>query len=221
MATSDLPPPPLKVDRQTTTPFLLKLFYRNGGFHRLEDFRPPNLPSTHVEIYTWKDCTLHELGTLLSQALPELVPARSRCGFRLIYADTRAGRYISKDLGACLLSGIDTDTESTTIGKKTLDEVRFVTGDWVDVAVYPEGYGGSRGISGVGRGNRENGLVGQGFRMRGLASERGRGSGFGGGGVPSGEWRRGERVDEATGAVSGGRRDMTGGGYGRRGRGRW
>jgi hypothetical protein len=23
-----------KIDRQTTTPFYLKLFYRNGGFHR-------------------------------------------------------------------------------------------------------------------------------------------------------------------------------------------
>jgi hypothetical protein len=26
--------PPGKIDRQTTTPFYLKLFYRNGAFHR-------------------------------------------------------------------------------------------------------------------------------------------------------------------------------------------
>jgi hypothetical protein len=26
--------PPSKIDRQTTTPFYLKLFYRNGAFHR-------------------------------------------------------------------------------------------------------------------------------------------------------------------------------------------
>ena len=107
-----------------------------------------------------------------------------------------------------------------------MDEVRFVTGDLVDVAVYPEGYGGGRGVGGMGRGGRENGLGAQGFRLRGLASERGRGGGFGGSGVPSGEWRRGERVDESAGVGGGGgRRDMImGGGYGRRGgggRGRW
>lgn len=171
------------------------------------------MPSSHVEIYTWKDCTLHELGTLLSLALPEHVPARSRCSFRLIFADTRSGRYVCKDLGSVLLSGGD-DPE----GKKTLDEIRFVTGDWVDVAVYPEG---GRGFAG--RGGRENGMGapgGQGIRMRGLA-ERGRGGGFGGT-VPSGEWRRGEKVEE--GVAGGGRREPPGGGGygGRRGRGgRW
>ena len=164
---------------------------------------------------------MHELGTLLSQALPDHVPPGSRCGFRLIYADARAGRYIPKDLGACLLSGTDTHSESAAIGRKTLDEVRFVTGDLVDVAVYPEGYGGGRGVGGMGRGGRENGLGAQGFRLRGLATERGRGGGFGGSGVPSGEWRRGERVDETAGAPTGARKDMMVGGYGRRGRGRW
>lgn len=112
-----------------------------------------------------------------------------------------------------LLSSVD-DVD----GKKTLDEVRFVTGDWIDVAVCPEG---GRGFSG--RGGRENG---QGFRVRGLAAERGRG-GFGGGlgatSVPSGEWRRGERVEEGAGGGGGGGRREVGGGYGgRRGRGgRW
>ena len=99
-----------------------------------------------------------------------------------------------------------------------------MTGDWVDVAVYPEG---GRGFAG--RGGRENGMGGgggQGFRVRGLAAERGRGA-FGGGlgvtSVPSGEWRRGERVEEGTGGVgSGGRREPSGGYGGRRGRGgRW
>ncbi|KAF8462903.1 Sin3 associated polypeptide p18-domain-containing protein [Kalaharituber pfeilii] len=198
---------PIKVDRQSTTPFLLKLFYRNGGFHRLEEFRSTSLPSSFVDIYTWKDCTLSELATLLSQALPEVVPPRSRCGFRLIFANTQVGRYVSKDLGAVV---IGTDAVEDPTGKKTLDEVRFVTGDWVDVAVYPEGYGGVGGVPGS-RG--------------GIAAERGRG-GYGGlgGSVPSGEWRRGERVEDTAGSGGAGRRDApgSGGGYGRRGRGgRW
>lgn len=36
---SAAPDVPLKVDRQHTTPFLLKLFYRQGGFHRCVPLR--------------------------------------------------------------------------------------------------------------------------------------------------------------------------------------
>jgi len=107
---------------------------------------------------------------------------------------------------------------------KTLQEARFVVGDWVCCAVFEVGGDGSvsaaprvvgRGEVAYGRGvgagggyggGRENGFGG-GYRGRG----RGRGGLYegrlGGEGVPSGEWRRGERVPD------GGR------GYGR-GRGR-
>ena len=151
-----------------------------------------------------------------------------------MYSDTKALRFVSKDLGAVLITGAGGEDGDVMTGKKTLDDIRFVTGDWIDVAVYPEGYGGlgvggaggAPGARGFGAGRvgpgRENGMGG--YRMRGLASERsGRGGGFGGGlggSVPSGEWRRGERVEEVS---SGGRRDAPGGGggYSRRGRGRW
>lgn len=108
---------------------------------------------------------------------------------------------------------------------KTLQEARFVVGDWVCCAVFETGGDGGvaaaprvvgRGEVSYGRGGgggyvgggRENGFGG-GYRGRG----RGMGRGgmyegrLGGEGVPSGEWRRGERVPD------GGR------GYGR-GRGR-
>lgn len=38
---------PTKVDRKTTTPFLLKLFYKQGGFHRYPPFPPLLLPPTY------------------------------------------------------------------------------------------------------------------------------------------------------------------------------
>lgn len=39
---------PTKVDRKTTTPFLLKLFYKQGGFHRYPSpFLPPPPPTPH------------------------------------------------------------------------------------------------------------------------------------------------------------------------------
>ncbi|KAI5801118.1 Sin3 associated polypeptide p18-domain-containing protein [Geopyxis carbonaria] len=197
----------VKVDRQRTTPFLLKLFYRSGGFHRLDDFRSHSQPREHIQIYTWRDCTLHELAILLSDALPAVCSPRSRCGFRLIFADTRYGnvRYTSKDLGAVVPAG---DASLDIVAKKTLSEVQFVVGDWIDVAVYPEGHGGvssARGFGG-GRGGvlggpRENGFGG--FKVRGGAR-----AAFVGGGVPSGEWRRGEKVEDEQG------RGNTGGGPG-------
>ncbi|KAH0611222.1 uncharacterized protein H6S33_011649 [Morchella sextelata] len=173
--TGDVVSAPIKVDRKTTTPFLLKLFYRQGGFHRLDDFRARSQPNSYVTIYTWRDCTLSELSMLLSSTLPAMCPPRSRVGFRLIYADTRYGsaRYTSKDLGAVVPGG---DAALDNVGRKTLSEVAFVVGDWIDVAVYPEGHGGV-GVRGVGGGG-----------FGGVGRGRGRG-------VPVGEWRRGERVE--------------------------
>ena len=119
--------PKLQIDRQTTTPFHLKLFYRLNGFHNLSDFSIPissststtssapvsgpnsiqtpssttsSLPS-HLQIYTWQTCTLRELSQLLASALPWLLPdppVGTRLCFRLIYPDTK-GAAVSKDPG--------------------------------------------------------------------------------------------------------------------------
>lgn len=172
---------------------------------------------------------------LLSAALPTICPPRSRCGFRLIFADTRYGaaRYTSKDLGAVVPNG---DAALDNVGKKTLSEVAFVVGDWIDVAVYPEGHGGvgatgggrsggSGGSSGFGGGR--GGVLG-GPRENGFGGFRVRGGARGGVGVPQGEWRRGERVEDnvpvgggSSGRDAGSTRGGSGGGggYGRRGSG--
>ena len=220
---SDIAAPPAthKVDRATTTPFLLKLYYRQGAFHRLDDFRGASQPRDHIQIYTWRDCTLHELAVLLSDALPHVCPPRARCVLRLIFADTRFGnaRYTSKELGAVVPIGSDDPFDA--VARKTLAEVQFVVGDWIDVAVYPEGHGGvgadglpsrvfSGGRGGVLGGPRENGFGG--FKVRGGARGAGGGSGgsgagggVGGSGGPGGgpgggggggEWRRGERIED-------------------------
>jgi len=197
-------PSPFKVDRARTTPFLLHLYYRQGGFHRLDDFRSTGQPRDFIQIYTWRDCTLQELSVLISEALPSVCPPRSRCGFRLIFADTRHSggtRYTTKDLGAVGGNGGDEGA-----AKKTLNEVQFVVGDWIDVAVYPEGHGGvsarggfAGGRGGVPGGNRENGFGG--FKVRGAARAGFEGR-VGAGGVPSGEWRRGEKVEDSFGGTA-------------------
>ncbi|KAK7517462.1 Sin3 associated polypeptide p18-domain-containing protein [Phyllosticta citriasiana] len=121
--------PAAKIDRQTTTPFLLKLFYRQSAFHRLEEFSPyaHSPPPPHLQIYTWPSCTLRELTHLLVTALPSLLPSPAigtRLSFRLIFPDTKGaamaatgggrgadngnvppGRYLSKGLGSVIIGG--------------------------------------------------------------------------------------------------------------------
>ena len=113
---------------------------------------------------------------------------------------------------------------------KTLQDARFVIGDYISCAIFPPlangavappptmsmgGRGGGRGTTDFGNGRgmgppRENGFGT--FRGRGPVRGGGMFNGprLGDGGVPSGEWRRGERIPDGPG---GGR------GYGR-GRGR-
>ncbi|KAE8151725.1 Sin3 associated polypeptide p18-domain-containing protein [Aspergillus avenaceus] len=253
MAARDAPKP--QIDRQATTPFHLKLFYRANNFHHLSDFAfqpshsggpvsgpnairarsppPPALPS-HLQIYTWQSCTLRELSQLLTSALPSLLPdppVGTRLCFRLIYPDTKAaatmgpdarGRYLSKDMGSVVVgprdspypeeNGDDAAPRSGPLrlqgndADKTLQDMRFVIGDYVDCAILPPLEDGSvappittgRGSIGstVGGGMRA-------FRDNGFGGRPGRGRG-GERGIPPGDWRRGERLPE-------------GGGRGRRG----
>lgn len=253
---ADAPKP--QIDRQTTTPFHLKLFYRVNTFHPLSDFNipsqpprggpasgpnairtrsppPPALPA-HLQIYTWQSCTLRELSHLLTSALPSLLPdppVGTRLCFRLIYPDTRSaasmgpdarGRYLSKDMGSVIVGPRDSpyrdekEDETPSAGRgsirlqgndadKTLQDMRFVIGDFVDCAVLPPlengdvapplvtGRGPVGSVAGGGmRAFRENGF-----------GRPGRGRGDRGGGIPMGDWRRGERLPD------GGR------GFGRRG----
>lgn len=182
----------------------------------------------------------------------------------MIFPDTRdtgrpgPGRYLSKDLGSVVLGGGDgpgvlpSNGEAAGIvtggpmagelggePEKTLQEARFVIGDYISCAIFPPLPNGSvvplptmggagphgrsaagfgRGMSGFAAGRndplghpRENGYGD--FRVRGSARPYNGDGSIGSSGVPSGEWRRGERVPEGAGA---------GPGYGRvRGRGRY
>ncbi|KAH7406868.1 Sin3 associated polypeptide p18-domain-containing protein [Phaeosphaeria sp. MPI-PUGE-AT-0046c] len=245
-----------RIDRQTTTPFLLRLFFKQGSFHRLDEFDPslPRLP-THLQIYTWQSCTLREICKLLLSALPTQLPqpyAGTRIAFRLVYPDIQgsnrpgaSGRFISRDIGSVIVGARsrndDTGADEATANvaealkqldgdpDKTLADVKFLTGDYVACAIIPPlpdggvpaappplsvpGRGGPpTGPYGGGRG-RENGFHGRGDFGYG----RGRGGDRLGGGVPSGEWRRGEAPPERE-PFGRGRGD---GDWRGRGRGRW
>ncbi|KAJ9270009.1 Sin3 associated polypeptide p18-domain-containing protein [Paecilomyces variotii] len=244
MAARDAPKP--TIDRQSTTPFHLKLFYRQNAFHHLSDFpitSPPPLPP-HLQIYTWQSCTLRELSQLLTSAIPSLLPdpaVGTRLSFRLIYPDTRGaatmggdvrGRFLSKDIGSVVVAPRGDSEEDAANGHrpsaagiklegddadKTLQEIRFVIGDYIDCAILPPLEDGSVAPPLTGRGAAPSSALGGGMRAFGPPRENGYGRPRGGGrggfsdrgngpGVPSGDWRRGERVPEGSGGRYGGRR---------------
>ncbi|KAK4237918.1 Sin3 associated polypeptide p18-domain-containing protein [Achaetomium macrosporum] len=142
----------LELRRDETPPFLVKLFYRTGAFHRPDEFNAPSLPP-HLTVHAWKDCTLTELSHYMVGASPPILPdpaIGTRLAFRLIYADTRARmdlppRYVAKDLGSVVLGGggpgagadegfADDEPDD---GSKTLADARFITGDYISCAILP------------------------------------------------------------------------------------
>ncbi|KAL5115677.1 hypothetical protein ACEQ8H_006389 [Pleosporales sp. CAS-2024a] len=257
---------PVKIDRQTTTPFLLRLFFKQGSFHRLDEFDPSLArPPTHLQIYTWHSCSLRELCKLLLSAMPTQLPrpyAGTRIAFRLVYADTQGsnrpgapGRFLSRDIGSVVVGartrsdGMDVDDDDgATVAEalkqldgdpeRTLGDVKLVIGDYVACAILPPLPGGGvpaappplsapgrggppLGPYGGGRG-RENGFSGRGDFGYGRG---GRGARFDewrlSGGVPSGEWRRGEAPPEREPTFGRARGRGDGGDWRGRGRGRW
>ncbi|KAI1648545.1 Sin3 associated polypeptide p18-domain-containing protein [Daldinia loculata] len=142
------------MDRHATPPFMLRLFYRTGAFHRPDEFNTSQLPP-HMPIYTWPDCTLTELTYIIAALKPSLVPdpaIGTRFAFRLIFPDTRntsgptSSKYTVKDLGSVIVGnggrGLDPDdpeAEKTldSEGDKTLKEARFVVGDFISCAILP------------------------------------------------------------------------------------
>ncbi|KAF1844120.1 uncharacterized protein K460DRAFT_290943 [Cucurbitaria berberidis CBS 394.84] len=261
---------PTKIDRQATTPFLLRLFFKQGSYHRLDEFDPtlPRLP-TNVQIYTWQSCSLRELCKLLLSAVPTLLPqpyTGSRLAFRLVYPDVQGsnrpgapGRFISRDIGSVIIGARaedeDTDMEGgdgSTVTEalkqldgdpdRTLADVKFLIGDYIACAILPPLPDGSvpaapPPLAGPGRGpppgayggrGRDNGFNGRGDYGYGRG---GRGGRFDdrrtSGGVPSGEWRRGDALPERELGYGRGGRGRGGGGDGGdwhdrgRGRGRW
>lgn len=173
----------------------------------------------------------------------------TRLSFRLVYPDVHAagggggrgamggrldgeagrGRYVSKEMGSVVIAAPRGDSSGENGGgglslegddaDRTLEDVRFVIGDYVDCAVFPplsDGSVVSRGsVSGSrgGLGSRENGYgrvrsggYGLGGGGRGGYSGGGSRGEFGGpGSIPSGEWRRGERLPDTGGYRGGGR----------------
>ncbi|KAI1435751.1 hypothetical protein GGR50DRAFT_283282 [Xylaria sp. CBS 124048] len=229
------------MDRRSTSPFALRIFYRTGAFHRPDEFAADSLPP-HLTLYAWQDSTLDELVLQIAATHGRLLPhpaIGTRLAFRLIYQDMRGitstSKYTIKEIGSVVIGdggpGLDLDdptankTLDDTDPTKTLSDVRYVVGDYISCAILPPLPDGTVAPASSARMGRGMG-VGESKIAVGRAPEvpprdrdglglfsrhaRGRGSmGRGGldhfntreprgpgGGVPSGEWRRGEKLPD-------------------------
>ncbi|WPH03384.1 Hypothetical protein R9X50_00626300 [Acrodontium crateriforme] len=149
------PPPDSKIDRETTAPFLLRLFHRRSeqfnpaefsvappadttGIPDYSSLLPPRIRTSQLQIYTWPTCTLKELTGLLGSVLDNSSDTRLSAGTRIIYklvfADTRAqvneagaGRWLDKPLGSVVIGSSGEDNNGTNGNSDAVGPL--ITGD--------------------------------------------------------------------------------------------
>lgn len=141
--------PKIGIDRKKTCPFMVKMYCRINGHHRLEDFAPPRFPvEDEMIIYTWRDATLKELSTLVREVLgdselPGGVKGNDpslKFSFNLLYPDARrSGAHFQTRSMGWTFEGGEPEARAHQLedsSEKTLESVRFQPGDFIDVAIF-------------------------------------------------------------------------------------
>lgn len=138
------------VDRKKTCPFMVKMYCRINSHHRLEEFTPPRFPvEDEMIVYTWKDATLKELSLLVRQVLGDSelpgglkgTDLTLKFSFNLLYPDAKrqgVGHFTMKPMGWTFEGG-ELEAQNLQLvdsSSKTLDSLRFVPGDFIDVAIF-------------------------------------------------------------------------------------
>lgn len=67
---------------------------------------------------------------MIEQVVPEARNPDARVSFRIVYLNKNRGRFFSKDIGRVV------SAKPTKEQTKTLDECKFMIGDYLDVAVF-------------------------------------------------------------------------------------
>jgi len=123
---------PRPLDRSVACPLLLRTFIKKGEHHKVEDFasRAEEPVADEVQLHAWMNMTLRELSELIKQVYPSARDKQSRLSFSIVYPDKR-GVLTLKDVGSthALRRGPEDD--------KTLAELHFQAGDYMDVALIP------------------------------------------------------------------------------------
>ncbi|VEN61584.1 unnamed protein product [Callosobruchus maculatus] len=120
------------VDRQKICPFLLRVFVSNNGYHhKPSEYNKGNTPQNELQIYTWKDATLHELTQLVKEVNPEARRKGTKFNFAFVYPDVRQSLYRLREVGSTM-TGVKGPDDL-----KTLGQLRMNIGDYMDIAITP------------------------------------------------------------------------------------
>ncbi|CAD5224306.1 unnamed protein product [Bursaphelenchus okinawaensis] len=123
-------PVPQTIDREKVCPLLLRIFLKQNGHNHLGEFSRGSTPSNEIQIYTWKDCTLKELVTLIKDVNTDSRKKGTEFDFSVVYPSRNTGKYQSKSVGVLQNGNRGVDDA------KTLQEAGFEIGDYIDVAIY-------------------------------------------------------------------------------------
>jgi histone deacetylase complex subunit SAP18 len=165
-----------------TCPFMLRTYIRPGSHSEIHLFNPANPAQQRAEhsLYVWKDVTLRELVILLRSVNPTaLGKGNARFSIRHVYAasdrdrdtdrDSRRQEWDYRDLGLVFardLTGknaLHSEGHGRSGGRndpsnRTLDQHRFIPGDFIEVAYMSPTAGGPQ--SAAGEGGRAGGPAG-------------------------------------------------------------
>lgn len=83
-----------------------------------------------LDLFFRKDATLKELSGLIKEVHEDSRRREAKFSFRLVYQDGLRGRMLSKELGT--VSNARPSRDDT----RTLEDIRFIQGDYIDVAIY-------------------------------------------------------------------------------------
>lgn len=121
-----------KIDREKVCPLLVRVFTQTGAHHRAEDFaeRGKEPVKDEVQIYTWKDASLKELTELIKGVKSSARARNARLSFAFVYPGPQ-GKNVVRPVGTTYSQKKSTDD------KRSLQTLRFETGDFLDVAIYP------------------------------------------------------------------------------------
>ncbi|CAI4230720.1 unnamed protein product [Auanema sp. JU1783] len=123
------------IDREKICPLLLRVFCANGRHNSLQDYGRGGTPANELQMYTWMDCTLRELTSLIKEVNPEARRRGTNFDFAIVTPDKNYPRFYMRTIG------ITTNGQRGIDDGKTLQMCKFEVGDFIDVAISMPGAG--------------------------------------------------------------------------------
>jgi len=114
--------------RNNTCPSLLRMFPSLDHHNLVESYHGGKLPENGVDLYTWQDATLEELTNVINAAKRVARHPTARFSFSLVYPNVH-GVFVMKEVGTT------SNSASTPDAHKTLRELDWEIGDYLDVAI--------------------------------------------------------------------------------------